>query len=53
MKARYKETRNNMRHCKDQVIMKEGKIESASVKEIIREIDVEDEEDEHAGQKFN
>ena len=45
MKAREKEARNNMRYYGDQVIMKEGKIMHASVKEIIRETDAEEEED--------
>ena len=42
MKSRERETRNNMRHYGDQVIIKEGQIASAPVKEIIREIDAEE-----------
>ena len=39
MKVSNMETRNNMRCYGDQMIMKEGQIASASVKETIREID--------------
>ena len=46
MKASGKESGNKTRHFGDQVIMKEEKISSGSVKEIIREIDAVDEEDE-------
>ena len=42
-----------MRHYRDQVIMKERKIASALVKEIIREVDAQEEEDEHIKQNFN
>ena len=53
MKAIEKETRNNMRHCGYQVIMKEGQIASVPVKEISRETDAEDKEDYHIRQKSN
>ena len=40
-----------MRHCGCQVIMKEGKTHSLPVKELIRELDAEEEED--TKKKFN
>ena len=51
-KVSNKENRNNMRRYGDQVIIKEEQIMFVSVKEIIREEDVEEEEDEHIQQKF-
>ena len=46
-----KKNGNNMMHYGDQVIMKEGQIASASVKETIRKVDAEEEEDEKIKQK--
>ena len=42
-----------MRHYWDQLFIKERKIASASVKEIIIEVDAEETEDEHVKQTFN
>ena len=41
MKETYEETINSMKHCGDQVIMKEGQIASFPVKELVREADAE------------
>ena len=52
MEARDKETRNDIRHCRDQMIVKEAQVAHASVKEVTRDTDAEDEKDEHIRQKF-
>ena len=52
MEARDKETRNNTRQCRDQVIMKEAQVAHVPFKEIMKDIDAEDEKDEHVRQKF-
>ena len=43
---------NNMRHYGEQVIMKGGQIASLPVKELIREVDAEEEECNYINSKF-
>ena len=48
-----KETSNKMRHYGDQVILKEGQLSSLPVKEPIREVVTEEEEDNCTKKKLN
>ena len=41
-----------MRHFGEQVLMKGGQIASMPIKELFREIDVDEEENEHIAKKF-
>ena len=47
-----KEDNNNMRHYGEKVIMKAGQIVSISVKELIRDLDAEEEESDYVISKF-
>ena len=53
MKAKNKDTSNNMRHCRDQLIMKEDQIASLPVNELIREAGAEEEEENCTKKKCN
>ena len=44
MNAETKEMNNNMRHYGEKVIIKDGQIKFLTVKELIREVDEEEEE---------